>query len=189
MQEIGDIQNNGVCQWADYGEFTAEIFGDVKDLSDKYIRQLLKWAPDWGYDQVKWIWKESEDAAQSFGPGYYIIWEGDPKADAYLLHICYPDDMKGLFGGAWPDSPEPLDDWQDKITSMKIRISTDISWTECQVCGNPSPSDVYASVGCPYCGADSEEEQEVLDCDEQQEKGLCGECQKPKAENCDLRGL
>ena len=57
----------------------------------------------------------------------------------------------------------------------------------CSVCGSTMSSKEYEENGCIFCGEGAEEVEEGLNCDDQQEKGLCGECMRPKAENCDLR--
>jgi len=185
----GDIKNNGACVWITDGSITVEIYGnDLEDLPETYIMQLLKWASTvWSYDQVEvWTWAKTEDIAQSFGPGYYCIWGSGITDPAHRLHICDRDDEKGLFDGAWPDSPAILPDWTERINSMRVRIRGEMSWHECQVCGRSIPVDVYDVEGCVFCGADSEEddEPEPLECDDQRDKGLCDECQ---IQPCDLR--
>lgn len=152
-----EIENNKACMWAKQAEYTAEIYGEVEGLEDLYILQLLKWASSvWTYDQVEtWEWKQSEEIADSCGSGYYIIWNGKPGSAAYLLHICDVDDEKGLFDGAWPDSPKKLEDYKERITQMKIRIEESLSSHECASCGNECPSRVYEAVGCPFCGQDA----------------------------------
>lgn len=197
MEEMSKIENNGCCVWASLGEFTAEIYGEVKGLDEIYISKLLNWAATaWTYDQVeKWEWKQSEEFAESSGPGYYVIWPGKPSDDAYFLHICDRDDEKGLFTGAWADSPVVLADYKQKISRMQIRIEKEMSYPECTICGNQCPQPVFEAVGCPFCGAEirirgGDEEAEALDpldCEEQQKKGLCGECMSPTENNCDLR--
>jgi hypothetical protein len=157
LQHVGDsdIKNNGVCTWATMDPYTAEIYGnDLKNLSEIYLRQLLKWAAIvWSYDQVEvWTWAKTEEISQSSGPGYYCIWGGSVIDPAHLLHICDRDDIKGVFGGSWPDSPPVLPNWEERINSMRIRIRDEMSWSECANCGRSTPGPVYEGTGCAFCG-------------------------------------
>lgn len=83
------------------------IADDVNDMNP-YIKKLFQWATTaWDYDAVD-DWNTDEYQLLTTDEGYLKV------------HLLGKDDKHGLFLGKYADSPEPLEDYEDREIHVNV---------------------------------------------------------------------
>lgn len=85
-----------------------QIIADDVDDMNPYIKKLFQWATSaWDYDAVD-NWNTEEYELLETSEGYYKV------------HVLGKDDKHGLFLGKYTDSPEPLEDYEDREIHVNV---------------------------------------------------------------------
>lgn len=115
-----EIEKNKNLIWMKDDRFECFISCDEAQHMDEHIKALYRWVTtDWYYEfESKWVPNDYD-----FKEEFTVISDEDENgATFFKVHKLVDEDYRGLFGGAWDDSPEPLERWEDMNANAYVYI-------------------------------------------------------------------